>query len=580
MSSSLADFIDAPNGTQFLIPWKWLTLNSQKCMEVVFQMALDTDQNFSRGFAIHHLRYVNINDVKAIRYLDTRRVFIALEEIQKIVQNARYQDLPTLDDFDIVEEEPLTNVYAIYDDLIRKASNIEDLAEAILGRLEAEFALSARNREIICARVGWFNPTPETLDSIGKSFGVTRERIRQITKEYENPIINIEGSIKFFSLLEPLVRDSNSIDEFTEQAAANGLTSEEVLDLAQCNWMLRIFSPLGLVDKYNKKMEIWEKQVEIFGDNVSKISKYRSKMGFIDASFAATKMNVSIDQVLKIATQKYPRLVASNKTILARTENIVSIFESTIAKQLQLVSEVDAKTLLEGARRHGTMRSDSMSGEDQDYLNIIHELCGSPPNRAAFMSNLLYEVEFSDSDVWLINAFKSSPNGLMHRVELTRLAIETKVNLGSLNAYCGSNPMVRSHSNGVFSLIGLNPKRSEVATHAELALTQEPAVQMEIEHIGSNILFKFKPNLNLYASGVIMPSREIKQLFNGTIFKPICPCGGIESKQILKISKEGFWMGYQSILNHGLQKHEYGVSSEYEVSFDFDLWTATFLPKN
>ena len=139
MSSTLGDLIDSQFGTRFLIPWKWLTPNSRQTLEIVFQLTMDSEQDFSEGFALHHLYYVNLNDVKAIRYLDGHKINIALEEIKKIVSLGQYQELPTLDDREFKAEINI-NTFEVYDDMIRKATNIEDLAEAILARLEAENA--------------------------------------------------------------------------------------------------------------------------------------------------------------------------------------------------------------------------------------------------------------------------------------------------------------------------------------------------------------------------------------------------------------------------------------------------------
>jgi hypothetical protein len=216
-----------------------------------------------------------------------------------------------------------------------------------------------------------------------------------------------------------------------------------------------------------------------------------------------------------------------------------------------------------------------MSADSTDYVHIIHSLCGNPPNRSTFSKTQLYETELSDADKWLIGIFQSSSNGLLHRVEITKLAIEAGMNLGSITAYCGSSPFIRPHSNGVFSLIGNQPDPVQVATHAELALALVGAVEINIEYQGSNILLTLIPNLNTYASGVVLPNREVKDLFTGFVFTPTCACGPIDSKQVLKLSKEGFWMGFQSIFAHGLQKHKFGVSTEYRILFDFDQKKAT-----
>jgi hypothetical protein len=577
MSSTLGDLIDSQFGTRFLIPWKWLTPNSRQTLEIVFQLTMDSEQDFSEGFALHHLYYVNLNDVKAIRYLDGHRINIALEEIKKIVTLGQYQELPTLDDREFKAEINI-NTFEVYDDMIRKATNIEDLAEAILARLEAEFNISVRNREIICERVQWYNANPLTLEAIGKKYGITRERIRQITKNFESPKISISGKIKFIEDLEPLLPISTSLDDLGLLGAKSGLTSEEEMDLVQCNALIDVVSSQDFLDRYFDRIQELLDLIEETDEIVSAVSKFRRKMGFIDANYVASELSISEESAVEATRKKYPRSVISNSLILARTESHVSTFESAIGKQLLLIPELDANILLDGAKRFGTMRNDPMTGEESDYINIIHSICGNPPNLDTFRQNQLYEVEFSESDKWLIRVFKSSPNGLMHRIELTRVSIESRINLGSITAYCGSNPLIRSHSSGIYSLVGNSPSKETVTTHAELALIQDRAFSFSLEYDGSNLLFTFSPNLNMYASGVIMPSREIKELVAGYTFTPTCQCGAIETKQILRLTNEGFWLGYQSIFSHAFQEHEYGVDSEFRLFFNFDLKTATLQP--
>jgi hypothetical protein len=190
----------------------------------------------------------------------------------------------------------------------------------------------------------------------------------------------------------------------------------------------------------------------------------------------------------------------------------------------------------------------------------------------------LYETELSESDRWLIEVFNSAQSGLLHRVEITKFGIETGMNLGSIAAYCGSSPFIRPHSNGVFSLIGIYPDAIQVATHAELALAQEKAVEMSLEFEGSNVALNLIPNFNTYASGVVLPSREIKEIFTDSVFSPFCSCGPIESKQVIRLSKEGFWMGFQSIFAHALQKHSFNANTAFQILFDFDQKKAFLKP--
>jgi hypothetical protein len=58
-------------------------------------------------------------------------------------------------------------------------------------RLETELrslaatGLRNRNLEIVLALWGWTGEVPRTLQSVGESFGLTRERVRQIANKYE-----------------------------------------------------------------------------------------------------------------------------------------------------------------------------------------------------------------------------------------------------------------------------------------------------------------------------------------------------------------------------------------------------------
>jgi hypothetical protein len=578
MSTSLAEMIEAGEESRHLIPWNWLTSNSKKTMEVVFQYAFDEDQDFSRGFAIHHLRYIQINDVKAMKYLDYRHVLFAVEEIQKIVHNPKYSELPTLDD----SKQPLIglefNSYEIYEDLIRKSTNIEDLAEAILSRIDAEFPMSERDRAVVCARANWYTSDPQTLDAIGRDYGITRERIRQIARKFEITTIDLKGELRFAKLLSELAKSSISLEDFQEKAIKNFLTSEEDLDVAQCESIMTFLTQSTGWEPFVSQLTLWRSMESEKSKAVSQLSKFRGKMGFIDAGYAAKSLGLSTDQIISLIKARYPRSVASRNLVLARTGKIVSTFEACLAKQLILCDTLPAEEILVGARRHASLRNDSMPAESSDYLSVIHALCGNPPTRSTFLKTQLYETALSESDEWLVGVFRSSPNGLLHRVEIAKLGIESGVSLGSLTAYCGSSPFIRPHSNGVYSLIGNYPDTAEVATHAELALALVGVVDVSLEYQGSNILLRLVPNLNSYASGVLLSNREIKEVFAGFVFTPSCSCGPIDSKQILKLSKEGFWTGFQSIFAHALQKHGFEISTEYRILFDFDEKVATLNP--
>jgi len=63
--------------------------------------------------------------------------------------------------------------------MVNPGTRIEDL-DRFSHLLEWMDDLNANEREILALRFGLDDKDPETLDTIGQRFGVTRERIRQI----------------------------------------------------------------------------------------------------------------------------------------------------------------------------------------------------------------------------------------------------------------------------------------------------------------------------------------------------------------------------------------------------------------
>jgi hypothetical protein len=319
MSATLAELIDAPQGTRYVIPWSWLTSNSKKSMEIVFQFAFDEEQDFSRGFAIHHLRFIQVNDVKAIKYLDYRHVLMAIEEIQKIANNSKYSELPTVDDAKDAFSGEDVNSYEIYEDIIRKAANLEDLAEAILNRIDAEFPMSLRDKTVVCARAEWYTSDPQTLDSIGSDYGLTRERIRQISKKFEIPMLELTGELRFAKILSQTASASKSYDDFQRKAVESFLTSEDDLDISQCESIMKFLSGSSGWQPFLDQLVLWRSLDDEKSQAIGQLTKFRSKMGFIDAAYASKSLGFTPENMIDLIKEKYPRSLSSKSLVLART---------------------------------------------------------------------------------------------------------------------------------------------------------------------------------------------------------------------------------------------------------------------
>jgi hypothetical protein len=67
--------------------------------------------------------------------------------------------------------------------------------------------ISARNKDIISRRFGLKTGKKETLESIGKSYGITRERVRQIEEFSVNQLSKVVASTSDFSKYVSLAKD-------------------------------------------------------------------------------------------------------------------------------------------------------------------------------------------------------------------------------------------------------------------------------------------------------------------------------------------------------------------------------------
>ena len=101
--------------------------------------------------------------------------------LDKVLEILKYSQEPTSLETPVGDEED-----SVLGDFV--AADIEDVAEEgmksslreLFEELFASGALTEREVKVIKERIGWDTGIPRTLDSIGKEYGLTRERIRQI----------------------------------------------------------------------------------------------------------------------------------------------------------------------------------------------------------------------------------------------------------------------------------------------------------------------------------------------------------------------------------------------------------------
>jgi hypothetical protein len=120
------------------------------------------------------------------------------------------------------------------------------LAEMMNMELEAELRslaavnLSDRNIEVVLALWGWSGEPPRTLQSVGDSFGITRERVRQIASKYEKVRVHrkaflpaLEEVLRFIAQRVPVIADDVENELYARHLTLSRFRVESIVECAK-----------------------------------------------------------------------------------------------------------------------------------------------------------------------------------------------------------------------------------------------------------------------------------------------------------------------------------------------------------
>ena len=97
-----------------------------------------------------------------------------------------------------------------------------------------------------------------TLDDIGKEWGLTRERVRQIVDPLMGVKIQLEGEIPLLMKAVELLEDCEDEDQFIAKVANDEIFSGENMSWQRLWGITRILSPGNLADRVYQKHLEWE----------------------------------------------------------------------------------------------------------------------------------------------------------------------------------------------------------------------------------------------------------------------------------------------------------------------------------
>ena len=411
-----------------------------------------------------------------------------------------------------------------------------------------------------------------TLDELGKEWGVSRERVRQIVDPLMEVSIPVGFEIPLLVKAVELFEQCDDEDQFDLVVGENEIFSGEEITWQRLWGLTRILSPEVLAQRvYEKHLEL-ESESGVNSPIRNQIKKDRSKFGLYDLKVVAKKYEVSDEKAFKVISEIYPRSIRSGSLVLARTKNLDTMFENSIAKQLKLTSPLDVKELLKGLQRTGKQRDVSLIGSTADLANLILDLAGNPPNYQKASDGLIKEVDFQTLEKWLIEIFSEANLGILHTNDVVNFALrDKKINISSVTVYLLNSPIIRSHGRSLYSLVGtdVNDEQLDAYTQIIRGSSEASEVSYEMSDASKGIL-SVRPNLNVITSGIVFPPSGYKKIFEGFEFETSCSCGLLETIQAVKYAPSGFWTGFTAMIRHGFSQHQMSKGSTFRFEFDFD----------
>ncbi len=424
-----------------------------------------------------------------------------------------------------------------------------------------------------------FGEPGKTLDEIGREWGITRERVRQIVDPLMEVSIPLERAFPALKEALDLFMECNDEQEFAEVVQRNEIFSGEYVTWQRLRGLCRILSLNLLAEKVYEKYYEWEKNFGSRSKIKIQIKKDRSKFGLYDLNVISKKYEVAESRALKVITEIYPRSIKSGSLVLARTQNLSTMFENTIAKQLKVKSPLDVGELVVGLKRAGKQRDVPLIGSINNLSELIRELAGDPPNYLMVSENIIDEIEFHTIENWLIEMFSETDLGILHSSEIINFALRDKhININSLNKYLFDSPIIRSHGGSIYSLVGTQVSQDLLDSYTHIIRETRQASEIQYEMIdASKGLLSVRPNINVISSGIVSLPVEYKQIFEDFEFESLCSCKLLETRQAVKFVPSGSWTGFTAMIRHGFSDHNMTKDSIFKFEFDFDRSTVKLI---
>jgi len=563
----ISDYIQYSGDEQITLYWKNLSPKTQNAMNRMFSKFYSNQEFWVDGITYSDLKKIPASDLFDANHVGLSTAAYCLKELAK-----GFSEIEKNESLSMLINE-IGDIQ--WNDPIDSAESIEELQDAIIYHFNDYIQVDNRVRAILYSRHPALIRNSRTLDDLGQEFGVTRERIRQVEAKFKDLEIGAaKTENKLLLKAIDILSESNSFEEFTELMREHSVADYEYMSDGILESIAKI---LGLFD-YIKRIEKESSRIrnnytnEKIASNMMR--KFRNKIGLIDIALVMKNSSLNEKEFEKAVSIQYPRSLVYGSVCLARTSSLDSAFENCVYKQLFVAPNIDAEEILIGVKRHAAYRGCNTLVNDKDLVGLINLLADNPPSIDTLLEKMRQPAQLAELDKWLIKIFTGSNTGILHRNEVVKAAINDGFDFTSAQVYLSTSMLIRPVHTGLFRLIGTDVSASQVKIANRVAKDSIDEIEITSEFIGENLVLRIIPNTNSL-SGVIFPTKAIKEMLRNIEFLPNCTCGELFTNQRVKVTESNFLMGFNAIFKHGINKHGFIIGDEFELEFNFKMNSCT-----